>query len=128
MASLTVYDHGLLNEEGHCTVLFVLDVQNLLMKRQLVSDMDWKVILETLFAMQQTTDVNAEFAIKRISIFRTHHLQAKQIGRRNWNVAETRAPCRIAIPIARIGLADRIDKCAGLSCANLQCPRPSSAT
>jgi hypothetical protein len=120
MDSLTVFNPDLLNDKGHCTILLVLDVQNPELKRQFVSDMDRLVVLEALLAMQQAADVYAEFAIQCIGLFRTHHLQTKEIGWRNWNVAKAGVPCRVNILINRIGLADRVHKCATLCRFDLQ--------
>jgi hypothetical protein len=117
--TLAVYNPDLLDDEGHCTALFVLDVQNLEMKRQFVSDMDWHVVFKSLLSMQQAADVYAEFAIQCIGFCRTHHLQTEEICRGNWNVAKAGVHCRVDIPVDRIGLADRVHKCATLCCLDL---------
>src|SRR5882672_3301897 len=119
MGSLTVFNPDLLNDKGHCAVLFVLDVQNLVMKCQLVPDIDRQVGLEALLAMQQAAGVDTKFLVRRIGFLQTHHLQAKQIGRRNWKGTKACFPCCIDISIDGIGLAYRVHKSAALLRFNL---------
>src|SRR5271165_816858 len=82
------------------------------LQRQFVADDDGREIGESLLAVQHPAKIDVQRLEHLERVLRVHHLEAEEIGRRDWRRRHPRQFRGGGIAVDRIGLAERAEEIA----------------